>query len=200
MTTTTQSAHPNGRNLKLRLLAVPLTLAVLALTAGPAMAGQLNGVFHIGSGSWIRMGLPTGGFFNNPYSKDSNKSYTLIASSANGGVRTGVAQKAPSPAFDSKGDSLASSIFTPTSFTGISFGAITTVPPTATVSGTHLTLKIRNLYAEWNKQSFKQGAIAQGTYNSRTHHYQLDWHTTVKGGAFANYTGYWQLEGTFTAN
>ena len=49
--------------------------------SGPALAAQeLHGVFHIGSGSYIRMGLPNGGFFANPYSKDSNKTYTLISS------------------------------------------------------------------------------------------------------------------------
>jgi hypothetical protein len=186
--------------LKRRLIVAALSaMAVPMLAAGPGLAAQkLNGVFHIGAGSYIRMGLPNGGFFKNPYSKDANKSYTLISSSASGGIRSGVAQKAPSPAFSSHGNSLANSIINPTNFTGILFGVVTTVPPTFTVSGNKLTASIRHLYAQWNKQTFLQGNIAYGTYNSHTHAYSLSWHTEVNGGPFDGYTGYWHLQGTFS--
>jgi len=116
---------------KLRLIAAIAAAAVPMVATAPALATkELNGVFHIGSGSYIRMGLPNGkGFFANPYSKDANKTYTLIASGAGGGIRTGVTQNAPSPAFDANGNSRANSIIAPTNFTGILFGIVTTVPP-----------------------------------------------------------------------
>jgi hypothetical protein len=186
----------------LRMLAATVaTGAAVLATSAPALATQqLNGVFHVGAGSYIRMGLPSGGFFSNPYSRDANKTYTLIQSSAGGGLRTGVAQQAPSPAFDSHGDSRAGAIISPTNFTGIRFGVITTVPPTITVSNGRLTAAIRHLYAQWNKQTFQQGAIASGTYNSGTHQYSLSWHTVVHGGPFDGYTGYWHLQGTFSGS
>jgi hypothetical protein len=185
---------------KLRLIAVTVAaMAVPMVAAGPALAAhELNGVFHIGAGSYIRMGEPDGKFFGNPYSKDSNNTYTLISSGVGGGIRSGVAQKAPSPAFSAKGNSLANSIVTPTNFTGILFGVVTTAPPTFYVSGDTLTGYIRSLYAQWNKQTFFQGNTAHGTYNSRTHHYTLAWHTEVHGGPFDGYTGYWYLQGTFS--
>ena len=184
---------------KPRLIAVIVAAAVPMIATAPALAAQeLNGVFHIGAGSYIRMGLPNGGYFANPYSKDSNKTYTTILSGVGGGIRTGVAQKAPSPAFSAHGNSLANSIITPTNFTGILFGVVTTVPPTFSVSGDKLTGYLRHLYAQWNKQSFLQGNVAYGTYNSRTHQYALTWATKVVGGPFDGYTGHWHLQGTFS--
>jgi hypothetical protein len=185
---------------KRRLLAAALSaMAVSMLAAGPALAAQkLNGVFHIGSGSYIRMGLPSGGFFANPYSKDSNKTYTLIGSGPGAGLRTGVAQKPPSPAFSSHGNSLANSIITPTNFTGILFGVVTTAAPTFTLSGDKITGNLGHLYAQWNKQTFYQGNTVYGTYNSHTHAYSISWHTEVHGGPFDGYTGYWHLQGTFS--
>jgi hypothetical protein len=185
---------------KLRLIAAAVAaMAVPMVATGPALAAQqLKGVFHIGAGSYIRMGTPGGGFFSNPYSKDSNKTYTTFLSGVGGGIRAGAAQNAPSPAFDKHGNSLANSIITPTSFTGIRFGVITTVPPTFYLSGNRLSGHIRNLYAEWNKQTFRQGGIVSGTYNSATHRYSLTWQTLVQGGPFDGYTGYWHLQGTFS--
>ncbi|HWF51846.1 MAG TPA: hypothetical protein VG294_14500 [Solirubrobacteraceae bacterium] len=184
--------------LKLRLIAAAVTaIAVPVVATGPALAAQqVRGVFHIGSGSYIRMGLPNGGYFSNPYSKSSDKTYTPISSGVGGGIRAGVAQNAPSPAFDRHGNSLANSIITPTSFTGIRFGVITTVPPTFYLSGNRLSGHLRNLYAEWNKQTFRQGGIVSGTYNSATHQYTLTWQTKVHGGPFDGYTGHWHLQGT----
>ena len=127
-----------------------------------------------------------------------NKTYTPIVSGVGGGIRSGVVQKAPSPAFDRHGNSLANSIITPTNFTGIRFGVVTTVVPSFSLSGNTVTGRLRHLYAEWNKQTFRQGNIVYGTYNSRTHRYVLTWHTVVHGGPFDGYTGYWRLQGTFS--
>ena len=169
------------------------------IATAPALAAQeLNGVFHIGAGSYIRMGTPGGGFFPNPYSKDSHKSYTLITSGVGGGIRSGVTQNAPSPPFDRHGNSRANSIITPTNFTGILFGAITTVAPSFTLSGDTITGHLRHLYAQWNKQTFLQGNTVYGTYNRHTRHYTLAWHTEVYNGPFDGYTGYWRLSGTFS--
>jgi hypothetical protein len=184
---------------KLRLIAVIVTAAVPMVATVPALATQqLNGVFHIGPGSYIRMGTPGGGFFKNPYAKDANKTYTPILSGVGGGIRTGVVQNAPSPAFDRHGNSRADSIITPTNFTGISFGVVTTVVPSFSLSGNTITGHLRHLYAEWNKQTFLQGNTVYGTYNSRTHHYVLTWQTEVQGGPFDGYTGHWRLTGTFS--
>jgi hypothetical protein len=174
--------------------------AVLAISAPALAAQQLNGVFHIGAGSYIRMGLPGGGFFSNPYSRGANKTYTLIQSGPGGGLRTGVAQQAPRPAFDAHGNSRAGGIISPTNFTGIRFGVITTVAPTVTVSNGLLTGYIRHLYAQWNRQTFLQGAIVSGTYDGRTHQYSLSWRAQVHGGPFDGYTGYWHLQGTFSGS
>jgi hypothetical protein len=184
----------------LRTLAATVAAGAAALAvSAPALATQqLNGVFHVGAGSYIRMGLPGGGFFSNPYSRDANKTYTLIQSGPGAGLRTGVAQRPPSPAFDAHGDSRASAIVAPTNFTGIRFGVITTLAPTITVSNGRLTAYIRHLYAQWNRQTFLQGAIASGTYNSRTHQYSLSWHAQVHGGPFDGYTGDWHLQGRFS--
>jgi len=185
---------------KLRLIAAAVSaMAVPMVAAGPGLAAQqLHGVFHIGAGSYIRMGTPSGGFFSNPYSKDANKTYTTFLSGGGGGIRTDVAQNAPSPAFDSHGNSLANSIITPTNFTGIRFGVITTLQPKFLLSGHRITGYLRHLYAQWNKQTFYQGSIVHGTYRRRSHHYTLTWHTEVHGGPFDGYTGYWHLQGTFS--
>ena len=82
----------------------------------------------------------------------------------------------------------------------ILFGVITTVPPTFSLSGDTITGHLRNLYAQWNGQTFLQGNTVYGTYNSKTHSYVLAWHTEVHGGAFDGYTGYWHLQGTFVAS
>ncbi|MGA2012731.1 MAG: hypothetical protein ABSH51_19665 [Solirubrobacteraceae bacterium] len=179
-----------------------VTLTALALPSvvatSSAGAAALKGDFGIGSGSYFRMGEPNGSFFSNPYSADSNKSYTLIAPGSDGGLRTGVVEKAPSPAFDAKGDSLAGLIIKPTNFTGIRFGLATTSAPAISVSGDRLSGQVNGLVAEWNKQVFKQGNKVTGTYDATTHHYVLTWSALIKGGPFNGFTGYWRLQGTFS--
>jgi hypothetical protein len=188
------NARPTVR---LGLALVALALPSLAATSS-ASAATLKGVFNIGSGSYFRMGEPNGSFFSNPYSADSSKTYTLITPGSAGGLRTGVVQKAPSPAFDSKGDSLAGAIIKPTNFTGIRFGLATTSVPSISVSGSHLSGQVNGLVAEWNKQVFKQGNKVTGTYSARTRRYVLTWSALIKGGPFNGFTGYWRLQGTFS--
>ncbi len=177
-------------------------LAALSLSlfvAGSAGAATLNGVFRIGAGSYIRLQQPSGGpFFSNPFSTDSNKTYTLITAGTAGGLRTGAVQAAPSPAFDAKGNSLAAKIIKPTNFAGILFGLATTSAPSISVSGSKLSGQVNGLTAEWNKQLFKQGNKVTGTYNAKTHAYVLTWSSLVHGGPFNGFTGFWRLQGTFT--
>jgi hypothetical protein len=178
-----------------------VTIAALALpclAATSASAATLRGVFQIGEGSYFRMGEPNGSFFANPYSADSHKTYTLITGGSAGGLRTGVVQKAPSPAFDAKGDSLAAAIIKPTNFVGIRFGLATTSAPAISVSGGRLSGQINGLVAEWNKQVFKQGNKVTGTYNAKTRRYVLTWSALIKGGPFNGFTGHWWLQGTFS--
>jgi hypothetical protein len=179
-----------------------VTLAALALPSlgatSSAFAATLKGVFKIGSGSYFRMGEPNGKFFKNLYSADSNKTYTLIKPGSQGGLRTGVVQKAPSPAFDATGDSLAGAIIKPTNFSAIRFGLATTSAPKISVSGNHLSGQVNGLLAEWNNQVFKQGNKVTGTYNASTHHYVLTWSALIKGGPFNGFTGHWRLQGTFS--
>jgi hypothetical protein len=141
---------------------------------------------------------PNGSFLSNPFSTDSTKTYTLIRSGSKGGLRTGIVQKAPSPAFDAKGDSLAAAIIKPANFTGIRFGLATTKAPKISVHGSHLTGQTTGLVAEWNKQVFKQGNKVTGTYNAKTRHYVLTWSALIKGGPFNGFTGDWRLQGTFS--
>jgi hypothetical protein len=183
----------------IRLAATLVALFVLSLAvSGLASAAVLKGVFHIGSGSYFRIAQPSGAYFPNPASTDSNTTYTLVTSGSGGGLRTGVVQKAPSPAFDAKGDSLAAAIIKPTSFTGIRFGLATTSAPAISVKGSRLSGQIDGLVAEWNKQVFKQGNKVTGTYNAKTHHYVLTWSALIKGGPFNGFTGSWHLQGTFS--
>jgi hypothetical protein len=182
----------------IRLAATVGVLTMPAMSAAAASASTLKGTFHISSGSYIRMREPTGSYFQNPYSTAKNKTYTLLVSAPGAGLRTGVIQSAPSPAFDAKGNSLAKSIIEPTSFTGILFGAATTTAPSISVSSGKLSGQVKGLLAEWNKQTFKQGGTVTGTYNAKTHGYVLTWHALVKGGPFNGFTGYWRLQGTFS--
>ena len=126
-----------------RLGAGLAAFAVAAIAAAPAGAQQLKGLFRISAGSYFRMEEPAGAkakFFANPYSTDANKTYTLVTGGTDGGLRTGVLQSAPTPAFDAKGDSLAKGIIAPANFTGIKFGLVTVgTAPSITASGGRLS-------------------------------------------------------------
>ncbi len=186
-----------------RLGAGLAAVAVLAVAAAPASAQQLKGLFRISAGSYFRMEEPTGAkskFFANPYSNDANKTYTLITAGSDGGLRAGVLQPAPTPAFDAKGDSLANLIIAPTDFTGINFGLATVgTAPSITASAGHLSGQVNGFTAEWNKLSFKQGGKVTGTYNAQTHAYVLTWSSLISGGPFNGFTGIWHLKGTFAS-
>ena len=181
-------------------------LVALAFVAVPASAGQLKGTFRISAGSYFRMIYPAAAkskskYFSNPYSTDADKTYTLVTGGTGGGLRTGVLQSAPSPAFDAKGDSLAGAIIRPTSFTGINFGLVTLgTAPNISVSAGRLSGQLIGFTAQWNKLSFKQGSSnVSGTYNAKTHAYVLTWTSVISGGPFNGFTGYWHLQGKFVS-
>jgi hypothetical protein len=179
-------------------------VAALAVVAAPASAGQLTGTFRISAGSYFRIIYPAAAkskskYFANPYSTDADKTYTLVQGGTDGGLRTGVLQPAPSPAFDAKGNSLAGRIIRPTNFTGIKFGLVTIgSAPKISVSAGRLSGQVAGFTAEWNKLTFLQGASKiSGSYNATTHTFVLTWSSVISGGPFNGFTGYWHLQGTF---
>jgi hypothetical protein len=193
-------------------------IGTFKLTAG-ANAG--SGV----KGSYFRMIQPNGTIANGPFvangnSKAKDKTYTLLAPGTDGGFTTGEYQPEPTPAFDSKGNSLAKLIIKPTAFFGVLFGADTAsvdpqtglaVPlPSITVDGAgNLSGNLSAWGASWNNQEFNQGspkpdgttpgltAGPTGTYNATTKAYTLDWTSLIVGGPFNGFTGEWHLTGTF---
>jgi hypothetical protein len=187
------------------------------LTAGAVTASGVTG-------SYFRMiypgGTVAGGkFFDNPDSKDPDKSYTPVSPGTAGGLVTGKYQAAPSPAFDSTGNSLAGAIIAPQTFTAIDFGlatdpkdpstGVTVPPPSIQVKGGKLSGQVRAFTAAWNNLYFNQGspkpdgskpgltATVSGTYNPKTHAFVLTWSSQVVGGPFNGFTGYWHLQGVF---
>ena len=191
-----------------RLGVAVAALAMLAITTTPAAAAsakKLKGTFKIASGSYFRMLQPAaagGGYFSNPYSTDSDKTYTLVTAGQDGGLQTGKLQPAPTPAFDPQGNSLADLIITPASFTGITFGLATvgTVPSISAKNG-KLSGQLSGFTAEWNNQIFPQGSsTVRGTYNAKTHKYVLTWSSQIAGGPFNGFTGQWHLQGKFKAS
>jgi hypothetical protein len=184
-----------------------VAIAVLAVAAAPAAATaarakKLKGTFELGAGSYFRMLQPAaagGGYFSNPYSTDSDKTYTPVTAGEDGGIETGKLQPAPSPAFDAQGNSLANLIITPASFTGINFGLATVgTAPSISVKNGKLSGQLTGFTAEWNNQTFPQGSSAvKGTYNVKTRKYVLTWKSLVSGGPFNGFTGDWHLQGKF---
>jgi hypothetical protein len=182
-----------------------LAVVALAIAAAPAGAGQLKGVFRISAGSYFRMIYPPGSkskYFANPYSTDTDKTFTLVTAGTDGGLRTGALQVAPTPAFDATGDSLAGRIIRPANFTGIKFGLVTVgTAPSISVSGGRLSGQVSGFTAQWNKLSFPQGSSnVGGTYNAETHAYVLTWKSKISGGPFNGFTGSWHLQGKFVAS
>jgi len=177
------------------------------------------------TGSYIRLVLAggtvdSGPFFPNPSSKATT--YTLLSPGTDGGLRTGVYQPAPSPAFSGSGDALANRIIAPQRFALIQYSAQTSakdpqtgsdVPaPSITVTPDgRLGGNLSAFAAQWNKQNFNTGSPkpdgtypgltspVTGTYNSDTHAYTLDWTSQIVGGAFNNFSAKWHFEGTFEA-
>ncbi|MEA2189301.1 MAG: hypothetical protein QOK16_4312 [Solirubrobacteraceae bacterium] len=208
------------------LLIASLLVAVAVVPVGATPSNELVGTFKLTSGSysgskphgtWFRMIYPGGTkYFPNPDSKASNKTYTLGRAGTDGGLTTGRFQPHPDPAFDGAGNARANKIIKPQPFTGIRFTVATlktdpqsskTVPaPSARFSGRRLTMQLQGYTAQWNTQSFNQGAPkpdgsgspAKGTYNPATKRFVLQWTSKIAGGPFNGFSGFWHLEGTFS--
>jgi hypothetical protein len=175
-------------------------------------------------GTYFRMIYPKGSvkkgpFFKNSDSRAKDKTYTLLKAGIDGGLRTGVFQEPPSPAFASNGFAVANRIIPPTSFAGIKFSLSTAAAdaqsgravgvPTVSAAGRKLTGDLRGFTASWNSIYFNQGSpkpagnrpgltrAVRGTYNAKTGHYVLTWVSQIVGGPFNDFSGYWHLEGTF---
>jgi hypothetical protein len=226
-----------------RSLAAVLALgaAVAALPAAPAAARALKGTFaftpgrytvvkHKGkrvphaTGTYFRMIYPKGSakrgpYFKNSDSKAKDKSYTLLKSGIDGGLRTGVFQQPPTPSFSTTGFALSNRIIPPTGFAGIAF-SLSTAPkdeqsgktvsaPAITLHGKTLTGDLRSFTASWNSIWFNQGSPkpggrrpgltrpVRGTYDAKTRHYTIAWVSQIVGGPFNDFAGYWHLQGTF---
>lgn len=181
-----------------------------------ATAGSCSGSV---AGSWFQMLSPAGSPVSNSDSSCSDKSYTPLSPGSDGGLVTGSYQADPSPAFDGSGNGLAKRIFEPTKFYGVEFAVATdpTDPQTATAvaapsiydSGGSLSGDLRAFTVSWNNQHFNQGSPKPdgsrpgktsgptGTYDSATGAFKISWTSQIVGGPFNNFTGTWQIEGTF---
>jgi hypothetical protein len=216
-----------GRRRTAGVLGLSLVVAAAALApvgaSDAASSRTLNGTFKLTKGSF-KHGKPhgtyfrmsnSGGWFRNPDSSASDKSYTLGTPGKDGGLATGRFQPHPKRPFDAKGNAKANRILRPQPFTSINFsvatinkqpgsGATASVT-TARVRGKKLTVSVPGFTAEWNGQYFNQGApkpngdgaAATGTYNSKTKRFVFEWRSKVVGGPFNGFTGFWHFEGTF---
>ncbi|MBW3536552.1 MAG: hypothetical protein KY395_02110 [Actinobacteria bacterium] len=224
-------------------LALALTAVVLGATAcggdtgSPAAEGsednQLVGLFRIAAGacegtelqgSYFRMVQPGGTLDDGPFvangdSACADQTVTPMTPGSDGGLRTGVFQAQPEPAFDAAGNSLSGQIVQPQKWFAVAFGLATNptdpqaevaaAAPQIRADGTELTGNLESLAASWNGQHFNQGspkpggarpgltAGPSGTYDSATGNYTLEWSSQIVGGPFSNFTGIWHLEGTF---
>ena len=188
------------------------------LTAGSCGAGGA-------AGSYFRMIYPggtlkAGKFFQNPDSSCTNKTFTLVAPGTSGGLVTGAYQPSAAAAFDAKGNAKVATIIAPAGFTAIKFGLATLAKdpktgqaapsPSISVANGKLSGQVEALWAEWNHLYFNQGSPkpggkspgltqpVSGTYNATTHAFVLTWASSISGGPFNGFTGYWHLSGTFT--
>jgi len=183
------------------------------------------------TGSYFRMveagkgpGGPDSDYLTNTNSTcSSDQTYTLFVPGTNGGLVTGGYQPAPSPAFDSGGNSLADQIIQPAKFFGVNFSVSTSatdpqtsqsvpVPSVAVDGSGSLSGNLEAWSAEWNSEYFNQGspkpgggtpgftAGPTGSYSSATKAYSLSWTSQIVGGPFNSFTGQWHLVGTFTAS
>lgn len=179
---------------------------------------------HGATGSYFRMIQPggtieKGGYFLNPDSTCPDQSFSIARAGTDGGLTTGRYQPGPTPAFDAHGNALASAITLPGTFTAIKF-AISTRPtdpvggaklPVPAVYDDHGTLsgQVTAWTAAWNNLYFNQGtpkpdgstpgltSPLTGTYDASTGRFVLTWASTIVGGPFNRFSGYWHLEGVF---
>jgi hypothetical protein len=177
------------------------------------------------TGSYLRMilagGTLAGGpFFDNLFSASSDKTYTLINPGTDGGLITGSYQPAPNPPFGGLfNGATADRIMAPQGFEAINFSVSTqpvdpqtgqAVPPPAIndLDG-KLDGEVAAVTAEWANNYFNQGTPkpdgstpgltepVTGTYDPTTGAYVLEWASTIVGGPFNRFTGFWHLAGTF---
>ena len=176
------------------------------------------------TGSSFRMVQPGGSVAAGPFvangdSPCADKTWTTLSPGTDGGLRTGAYQPQPSVAFSPTGDSASTAILEPQKFFAVAFGPSTNTKdpqtgasvaaPKVAVSGTSLTGDIRAFSVAWNGQQFNQGSPKPdgstpggtspliGTYDSTSHAFTLSWSSRIVGGPFNNFTGTWNLRGTF---
>jgi hypothetical protein len=190
----------------------------LELTAGKAV--KVHGKSEY-TGTYFRMLYPSGTdvYFHNGSSSAPDKTYTFLRPGTNGGLELGHYQPPPSPAFTSGavGNARASRITQPQGFEDIKFSISTAakdaqsgaaVPaPSLVLNGDKLTGNLSAWTAEWNSVYFNQGAPkpnnsypgltkpVTGTYNPKTGAFTITWYSQIVGGPFANFTGFWHLQG-----
>ncbi|HVW79552.1 MAG TPA: hypothetical protein VHB69_01250 [Mycobacteriales bacterium] len=177
------------------------------------------------TGSYFRMidangSLANGPYFQNPDSVCTDKSYSPELPGTDGGLVTGTFQPPPAKAFDAHGNSLADRITKPGTFTAIEFGIQTEqVDPQSHIkvpapqifdNDGKLSGQLEAWSASWNNQYFNQGSPkpggtspgitspVTGTYNAATGAFVLTWTSSIVGGPFNGFSGYWHLQGHFT--
>lgn len=232
----------NTRALRVALptLAIAATIAACGSSSSggdPASSGKgtaLVGTFHLTPGK-CSTGTPTGSYFRmidrggtvahgkyfrNPDSPCKDQSFSVQQPGTDGGLITGSYQPSPSKPFDAAGNSLATKIAQPGTFTAIKFGVETDpvdpqthkkVPAPAIYDNNgKLTGQLEAFSASWNNQYFNQGSPkpggalpglttpVSGTYDAKTGQFVLTWASQIQGGAFDGFSGYWHLQGHFT--
>jgi hypothetical protein len=177
------------------------------------------------TGSYFRMidangTLANGPYFHNPDSVCKDKSFSVEIPGTDGGLITGTFQPPPAKAFDAEGNSLANRIIKSGTFTAIQFGiqteatdpqSHTKVPaPQIFDDNGELSGQLEAWSASWNNQYFNQGSPkpdgsspgitspVTGSYDAATGAFTLTWTSSIVGGPFNSFSGYWHLQGHFT--
>jgi hypothetical protein len=175
-------------------------------------------------GTYFRMVFPGGSvdkgpYFSNPSSSAADPTYTLLTAGTDGGLISGSYQDWNQPAFNGDGDALPNRIIQPQRFAGRNFSIVTAprdpqtqlnVPvPSISVTDGRLSGQLQAWAAGWNKLWFNQGSPKPGgsspgrttpvggTYDESTRAFVLTWASTIVGGPFNGFTGFWHLAGTF---
>jgi hypothetical protein len=186
--------------------------------------GKCNGT-GTPTGTYFRMieangTLAKGPYFKNPDSACQDQSYSIELPGTDGGLVTGGFQPSPAQAFDAHGNALADRITQPGTFTAIKFAIETDqidpqskkrVPaPSIVDNNGKLSGQLEAWSASWNNQYFNQGSPkpdgsmpgitspVTGTYDAATGAFVLTWTSSIVGGPFNGFSGYWHLQGHFT--
>lgn len=181
--------------------------------------GQCGDGEGVTSGSYFRMVDSSGSHISNGDSPCDDDTYTPLSPGVDEGLVTGDYQPHPDPAFDATGNGVNDKITEPQGFFGTEFSTATNStdpqtdtdvpPPTITDDGGTLSGDVRAFAAAWNNQHFNQGSPKpdgskrgnttgpEGTYDSATGRYTLEWTSEIEGGPFDGFTGVWHFEGTF---